>query len=88
MPPPLDPTRAGETFMRTSLRSLRPPAPSGPRSIRKDPRVTQDRDATVIAPDALTEAEAAAELARLDAALAEADRAYHAEDAPRITDAA
>jgi DNA ligase (NAD+) len=37
---------------------------------------------------ALTEAEAAAELDRLAAAIAEANRAYHTDDAPRITDAA
>jgi DNA ligase (NAD+) len=36
----------------------------------------------------LTEAEAAAELARLAAEIAAADRAYHAEDAPEIADAA
>jgi DNA ligase (NAD+) len=35
----------------------------------------------------LTEAEAQAELARLAAALARANRAYHAEDAPEISDA-
>jgi DNA ligase (NAD+) len=36
----------------------------------------------------LTEAEARAELARLAAAIAQANRAYHAEDAPEISDAA
>jgi DNA ligase (NAD+) len=38
--------------------------------------------------DALSPEEAAAELARLAAALAEADAAYHGADAPRMTDAA
>ena len=37
--------------------------------------------------EALTEAEAAAELARLAKAIAAADRAYHERDAPEITDA-
>ncbi len=38
--------------------------------------------------DALTEAEAAAELARLAAELSEHDRAYHRDDAPTVDDAA
>ncbi len=38
--------------------------------------------------DALDEVQAAAELERLAAEIAEHDRAYHTEDAPRITDAA
>ena len=41
-----------------------------------------------VAVDDLTEAQARAELDRLGALLAEADRAYHTEDAPVITDAA
>ncbi|WP_296634502.1 NAD-dependent DNA ligase LigA, partial [Roseovarius sp.] len=41
-----------------------------------------------IAVEDLTEGEAAAELARLAALLAAANRAYHTEDAPEITDAA
>ncbi|WP_417727276.1 NAD-dependent DNA ligase LigA [Roseovarius sp.] len=41
-----------------------------------------------IAVDDLSEAEARAELARLAALLAEANRAYHGEDAPEISDAA
>jgi DNA ligase (NAD+) len=40
-----------------------------------------------IDPSALTEAEAAAELARLAAEIARHDRAYHTEDAPLISDA-
>ena len=36
----------------------------------------------------LTESEARAELARLAAEIARANRAYHAEDAPEISDAA
>ncbi|MBW4093297.1 MAG: NAD-dependent DNA ligase LigA [Proteobacteria bacterium] len=39
-------------------------------------------------PDAISEAEAAAELARLAAEIAHHDRAYHQRDAPEITDAA
>jgi DNA ligase (NAD+) len=41
-----------------------------------------------IAVDALTQSEAAAELARLAAEIAEHDRRYHVEDTPVITDAA
>jgi DNA ligase (NAD+) len=44
--------------------------------------MTADRDV-----DQLTQAEALAELSRLAAALARANRAYHAEDAPEISDA-
>ncbi|MDR5652943.1 NAD-dependent DNA ligase LigA [Ruixingdingia sedimenti] len=40
-----------------------------------------------VAVDMLTEDQARAELARLAAAIARADRAYHAEDAPEISDA-
>ena len=43
--------------------------------------------ASARAVEQLTEAEARAELARLATAIAEADRAYHAEDAPRLSDA-
>jgi DNA ligase (NAD+) len=39
-------------------------------------------------PDAISEAEAAAELARLAAEIAHHDRAYHQQDAPEISDAA
>jgi len=45
-------------------------------------------DLAEIAPDALTEDQARAELQRLAAQIARADRAYHAEDAPEISDAA
>ena len=45
------------------------------------------RDLSAIAADALSETEAAAELARLAALLARLGRAYHAEDAPEATDA-
>ena len=38
-------------------------------------------------PDGMTEAEAARELARLAAEIAEHDKRYHQEDAPTITDA-
>jgi DNA ligase (NAD+) len=38
-----------------------------------------------IAVDALTQSEAAAELARLAAEIAEHDRRYHVEDTPDIT---
>ena len=48
----------------------------------------QAADGEGTAVEALTEAEARAELARLAAALARANRAYHAEDAPEISDAA
>jgi DNA ligase (NAD+) len=43
--------------------------------------------ATITPPDSLGEAEAAAELAQLAADIARHDRAYHADDAPVITDA-
>ncbi|MGG7564767.1 NAD-dependent DNA ligase LigA [Rhodovulum sp. DZ06] len=49
--------------------------------------MTDPRAPEQIAPDALTETEARAELERLAAAMEAADRAYHQEDAPRITDA-
>ena len=44
--------------------------------------------ASATAPDALTEAEAAAELERLAAEIAHHDRLYHEQDSPAITDAA
>ncbi|MGF6860790.1 DNA ligase (NAD+) [Rhodobacteraceae bacterium MBR-64] len=46
------------------------------------------RDLSDILPDDLTEEQAAAELARLAGAIAAANRAYHTEDAPQISDAA
>ena len=46
------------------------------------------QDLSQIAPDALTPADAARELARLAAATAAADLAYHQRDAPEMTDAA
>uniref|UniRef100_UPI00386EC3D9 NAD-dependent DNA ligase LigA n=1 Tax=Salibaculum sp. TaxID=2855480 RepID=UPI00386EC3D9 len=49
-------------------------------------KAATDKDAT-IAPDALTEAQAAAELARLADLLGRADAAYHGADAPRMSDA-
>ncbi len=47
-----------------------------------------ERGADSLPVEELTEAEAKAELARLAEAIARADRAYHAEDAPEISDAA
>jgi len=45
-------------------------------------------EGTAKAPDALTEAEAAAELERLAAEIAHHDRLYHEQDSPEITDGA
>ena len=46
------------------------------------------RDTTKIAAADLTQAQAKAELARLAAEIAEHDRRYYQEDAPKISDAA
>lgn len=51
------------------------------------PTMTTDTDLASKPVEALDDAEAAAELRRLDEAIAEADRRYHQEDAPTLTDA-
>ncbi|WP_425442430.1 NAD-dependent DNA ligase LigA [Salibaculum halophilum] len=48
---------------------------------------TATGDEATLAPEALTEAHAAAELARLAGLLARADAAYHGDDAPEMSDA-
>lgn len=52
-----------------------------------DDRVKGEPGFPEVAPDALTEAQAAAELARLARDIAGADIAYHRDDAPQISDA-
>ncbi len=55
--------------------------------MRRKPRAKATSTDGASAVGSLTEAEAEAELARLAAAIAAADRAYHERDDPDITDA-